>query len=116
MLGEISGQVQNSIQQLPATNPEQNQLKETLSKLQQWVEKLPEKAAKPEDKADVLQHIEKIADVSQKPKDQQDQGIIRTALKVFKGFKSDVDETISDSKTLLTEFDDLVAQIKSLFP
>jgi uncharacterized protein YjbI with pentapeptide repeats len=115
-LGKISGQVQNSIQQLPATNPEQNQLKETLSKLQQWVEKLPEKAAKPEDKADVLQHIEKIADISQQPKDQQDQGIIRTALKVFKGFKSDVDETISDSKTLLTEFDDLVAQIKSLFP
>ena len=80
------------------------------------VEKLPEKAAKPEDKADVLQHIEKVAEVSQKPKDQQDQGIIRTALKIFKGFKSDVGETISDSKTLLTEFDDLVAQIKSLFP
>jgi methyl-accepting chemotaxis protein len=112
-LGTISGQVQNSIQQLPATNPEQTQLKEILNKLQQWVEKLPEPTIKSQDKADALQQVETIAK-SASETTEQNKGILRTALKALKGFSAEVNETVSDSNKIINEVNELFKQIKAI--
>ena len=112
-LGTISGQVQNSIQQMPANNPEQNQLKETLSKLQQWIEKLPEPTIESQQKANALQQVETIAKSSGESSE-KNKGLISNAVNALKVFKSDVSDILEDSKEIIKEVNDIFKELKSL--
>lgn len=83
-LGEINGNVSQTIQQLPA---EQNDLKALLSQLQTLINnsRLPER-----DKKEALAETKTIAETAGKPKEEQE-SIVRKTLRYFKGLSADME-------------------------
>ncbi len=83
-LGEISGTVTNTINQLPdSPQPEQPGFKELLVQLQKSIEAEPE--LKLEDKAEALEQVKVLAEAGQNPREGKMQKLAGTAIKILKG-------------------------------
>ena len=83
-LGEISGTVTNSINQLaPSSSPDIAGIKELLAQLQAAIEselELPD-----EDKAEALEQVKTLAEAVQKPENNFLQRAAKTSMKILKG-------------------------------
>ncbi|MBE9004901.1 pentapeptide repeat-containing protein [Fortiea sp. LEGE XX443] len=91
-IGAISGNVTNTINQLPPSpEPEKPGIKELLTELQAAIE--ADKNLGDEDKAEALEQIQAIAEAGQKPEDGTMQKIAKTALKFLKGTIADLPTT-----------------------
>jgi len=83
-LGAISGNVTNTISQLPdTTNPNEPSLKELLTQLQALIES--ESELNEEDKVEALEQVKVLAESGQKPEDSTLQKLAKTAVKILKG-------------------------------
>lgn len=83
-LGEISGTVTNTINQLPnSPQPNQPGIKELLTELQKSVEAEPE--LKPEDKAEALEQVKVLAEAGLNPQEGRMKKLAGTAIKILKG-------------------------------
>lgn len=82
-LGEmdISGQVINTINQLPDSPSDQLGIKELLIQLQKAVEEEVELSI--EDKADLLEQVKSLAEAKQAPEPEKREGLARKARKMF---------------------------------
>jgi uncharacterized protein YjbI with pentapeptide repeats len=81
-LGAISGNVTNTISQLP-DNPNEPSLKELLTQLQALIES--ESELNEEDKVEALEQVKVLAESAQKPEDSTLQKLAKTAVKILKG-------------------------------
>lgn len=91
-LGSISGNVTNTINQLPeSTDPNQPSLKELLTQLQTAIES--ETELPNEDKAEALEQVKTLAETGQKPEDSAMQKAGKTAMKILKGTTAGLSET-----------------------
>ena len=91
-LGEISGDVTNTINQLPDALPSNEPgLKELLSQLQVAIEAEPE--LPDEDKAEALEQVKVLAEAGQNPEDNFLQKAAKTAMKILKGTTAGLSET-----------------------
>ena len=83
-VGEISGSVTNTINQLPtSSNPDILGIKELLAQLQAAIE--AESELPDEDKAEALEQVKKLAEAGQKPEDNVLQKAAKTSMKILKG-------------------------------
>lgn len=83
-LGEISGTVTNTINQLPdSPQPNQPGIKELLNELQKSVEAEPE--LKPEDKAEALEQVKVLAEAGLNPQEGRMKKLAGTAIKILRG-------------------------------
>ncbi|BCL35769.1 pentapeptide repeat-containing protein [Nostoc sp. MS1] len=83
-LGEISGTVTNTINQLPtAQEPEKPGIKELLTQLQAAIE--AETDLSDEDKAEALEQVQALAEAGKNPQEETKQKAAKTALKILKG-------------------------------
>ncbi len=91
-LGSISGNVTNTLNQLPeSVTPNQPSLKELLTQLQAAIESEPE--LPDEDKAEVLKQVPILAEAAQKPKDPTMHRAAKNALTFLKGTTVGMSET-----------------------
>lgn len=106
-IGAISGNVTNTINQLP-DNTEEPGIKELLTELQLAIE--ADTNLTDEDKEEALKQVKTIAEVGQKPQDQGMQKIVKNALKFLKGTIADLPSTVELVQTcgkvfpLVTQF------------
>lgn len=106
-IGAISGNVTNTINQLP-DNAEETGIKELLTELQLAIE--ADTNLSNEDKEEALKQVQTIAEVGQKPQDQGMQKIVKNALKFLKGTIADLPSTVELVQTcgkvfpLVTQF------------
>jgi hypothetical protein len=90
-LGEISGQVTNTINQLPASlQPDEPGIKELLEQLQQAIESAEE--LKPEDKAEALKQVQALAEAGKDPAEAEKKNMAKSAIRWFKGMLTELAE------------------------
>ncbi|MGB2925239.1 MAG: pentapeptide repeat-containing protein, partial [Limnothrix sp.] len=88
-LGEISGNVTNTINQLPdSPDPDKPNIKELLSQLQAAIN--AENELGTDDKADALEQIRTFAEAAQNPSDSGNQKLAKTASRVLKGILAEM--------------------------
>jgi uncharacterized protein YjbI with pentapeptide repeats len=93
-LGTISGNVTNTINQLPdASEPEQPNLKELLTQLQQAIEN--DSDLSDLDKADLLEQVQALAEAKQTEEPAKKEGLARKARKMFEATLSSLPQTAS---------------------
>ena len=90
-IGTISGNVTNTIGQLPEDSAEKAELKALLQQLQAAIEAEPE--LEPEDKAEALEQVKTLAEAGQKPEDGAMKKAAKTAVKILKGTTAGLAET-----------------------
>ncbi|HIK04059.1 MAG TPA: pentapeptide repeat-containing protein [Trichormus sp. M33_DOE_039] len=91
-IGAISGNVTNTINELPASpEPDKPGIKELLTELQTAIE--ADNNLGEEDKAEALEQVKAIAEAGQKPEDGAMQKAAKTALKFLKGTIADLPTT-----------------------
>ena len=84
VVGEVSGSVTNSINQLSSSpDPDTLGLKELLTQLQKSIE--TETRLSEEDKAEALEQVKMLAEAGQNPEDNGLQKTAKTAMKILKG-------------------------------
>ncbi|MEH1827135.1 MAG: pentapeptide repeat-containing protein [Nostoc sp.] len=92
-IGAISGNVTNTINQLPdSLEADKPGIKEILTQLQAAIE--ADTTLSDEDKAEALKQVKSIAEAGKKPKDGAMQKIAKTALKFLKGTIADLPTTV----------------------
>ncbi len=97
-IGAISGNVTNSINQLPeSTEPDQSGIKELLTHLQSAIK--TDTNLSDEDKAEALEQLQKIAEAGQKPEDEGVQKIVKKSVTFLKGIISDLPSAVELVKT-----------------
>jgi uncharacterized protein YjbI with pentapeptide repeats len=83
-LGNISGNVINTINQLPdTTHPNQPNLKELLTQLQAAIEGEKDPSLSDGDKTDLLEEVKNLAEAKQTEEPTQKEGLARKAKKIF---------------------------------
>ncbi|WP_017315825.1 pentapeptide repeat-containing protein [Mastigocladopsis repens] len=83
-LGDISGTVINTINELPKSpEPEKPGIKELLTQLQEAIE--AEKDLPEEDKAEALEQVKTLAEAGKNPQEGEKQKEAKTAIKILKG-------------------------------
>ncbi|WP_226883652.1 pentapeptide repeat-containing protein [Allocoleopsis franciscana] len=93
-LGTISGNVTNTINQLPdASEPDQPNLKELLTQLQQAIEN--DSNLSDPDKADLLEQVQVLAEAKQTEEPAKKEGLARKARKMFDATLSSLPQTAS---------------------
>ncbi|PSB17830.1 hypothetical protein C7B65_17375 [Phormidesmis priestleyi ULC007] len=81
-LGEISGNVTNTINQLPeSSEPEQLSIKTLLTQLQQAIESDADLSTP--DKSDLLEQVKSLAEAKKAEEPEKREGIVRKAMKMF---------------------------------
>jgi hypothetical protein len=110
-IGEISGIVTNTINQLPAS-PQSDQpgIKELLTELQTAIE--AETDLSDDDKAEALEQVKTLAEVGKNPQDSTLQKAGKTAMKILKGTLAGLPTTA----TLLEACSKLLPMIAKLLP
>ncbi|MGB7444073.1 MAG: pentapeptide repeat-containing protein [Coleofasciculaceae cyanobacterium] len=108
-IGAISGNVTNTINQLPdSPEPDKPGIKELLTELQSAIEADPNLSD--EDKAEALEQVQAIAEAGHKPEDGAMQKMVKTALKLLKGTIADLPSAVELVQTcgklfpLITKF------------
>ena len=113
-LGEISGTVTNTINQLPASsNPNHPGIKEVLVQLQAVLESADEVALKPEDKADALEQVKVLAEAAQKPEEEK-KTLGAKAVRFLRRVVDAVPTALPTASKLVEEVNKLVPAIVSL--
>jgi uncharacterized protein YjbI with pentapeptide repeats len=108
-LGEISGNVTNTINQLQqSSNPEAAQLADLLKQLQSTIEAEP--ALTPEDKTEALEQVGTLAKAGQNPQDGTLKKLAATAIKILKGTIA----SLPSATQTVTEVTKLVGAIATL--
>lgn len=108
-LGEISGSVTNTINQLQqSSNPETAQLADLLKQLQSTIEAEP--ALTPEDKTEALEQVGTLAKAGQNPQDGTLKKLASTAIKILKGTIA----SLPSATQTVTEVTQLVGAIATL--
>lgn len=111
LLGEISGTVTNTINQLPtSSDPDQPGLRELLSQLQAAIE--AERELNDEDKAEALEQVKVFAEAGQKPEEGALRKAAKTAMKILKGTIAGLPsatELVQESSKLLVAISALLA-------
>jgi uncharacterized protein YjbI with pentapeptide repeats len=93
-LGTISGNVTNTINQLPdVSEPDQPNLKELLKQLQQAIEN--DSDLSDPDKADLLEQVQVLAEAKQTEEPAKKEGLARKARKMFEATLSSLPQTAS---------------------
>jgi uncharacterized protein YjbI with pentapeptide repeats len=82
-LGDISGTVTNTINELPSAESEKPGIKELLTQLQAAIE--AEKDLPEEDKAEALEQVKTLAEAGKNPQEGEKQKEAKTAMKILKG-------------------------------
>jgi uncharacterized protein YjbI with pentapeptide repeats len=91
-LGELSGTVTNTINQIPdPTHPDQPNLKDLLTQLQQLI--TSDTDLSDTDKADLLEQVQALATAGQTPEPTQKEGLARKAKKMFDATLNSLPET-----------------------
>jgi hypothetical protein len=103
-LGEINGNVSQTIQQLPS---EQGELKILLGQLQTLIN---DSSLKPDDKQEALTETKTIAEAANKP-DEEKQSAVRKTLRYFKGLAED----LKDLPETALKIGAVVTKISGLF-
>lgn len=108
-IGAISGNVTNTINQLPdSPEPDKPGIKELLTELQAAIEADPNLSD--EDKAEALEQVKAIAEAGQQPEDGAMQKMAKNAMKFLKGTIADLPSTVELVQTcgkllpLITKF------------
>ncbi|NEQ66294.1 MAG: low-complexity protein [Symploca sp. SIO2D2] len=108
-IGEVSGNVTNTISQLhDAPEPDKPGIKELLAELQAAIEADPNLSE--EDKTDALYQVQALAEAGQKPGDGAMQKMAKRAIKFLKGTIADLPSTVQLVQTcsnlfpIITEF------------
>jgi hypothetical protein len=108
-IGEISGNVTNTINQLPGSpEPDKPGIKELLTELQSAIE--ADSNLSDEDKAEALEQVKAIAEAGQKPEEGAMQKMAKNAMKFLKGTIADLPSTVELVQTcakllpLITKF------------
>lgn len=108
-LGEISGNVTNTINQLQqSSNPEATQLADLLKQLQSTIEAEP--ALTPQDKTEALEQVGTLAKAGQNPQDGTLKKLAATAIKILKGTIA----SLPSATQTVTEVTKLVGAIATL--
>jgi uncharacterized protein YjbI with pentapeptide repeats len=93
-IGAISGNVTNTINQLPdSPEPDKPGIKELLTELQAAIE--TDTSLSDDDKAESLEQVKTIAEAGQKPEDGAMQKMAKTAIKILKGTVAGLPSTTS---------------------
>ncbi len=110
-LGEISGAVTNTINQLPsALDPAQPGIKELLTQLQAAIEAAQELSI--EDKADGLEQVKIVAELGQNPQNPEKEGIWRKAKKIL---NAPIQlQGLPETATIVKAFGDILPAIAKL--
>jgi uncharacterized protein YjbI with pentapeptide repeats len=107
-LGEISGAVTNTINELPASSePEKLGIKELLTQLQAAIE--ADTNLNQEDKAEALEQVKTLAEAGKSPQQGTVQKAAKTAIKILKGTIA----SLPGATTLVEEFNKLLPLISS---
>ncbi len=108
-IGEISGNVTNTVNQLPdSPEPNKSGIKELLTELQAAIE--ADTNLSDEDKAEALEQVKTMAEAGQKPEDGAMQKMAKNAMKFLKGTIADLPSTVELVQTcgkllpLITKF------------
>jgi uncharacterized protein YjbI with pentapeptide repeats len=89
--GDISGQVTNTINQLPASpQPDEPGIKELLEQLHQAIENAEE--LKPEDKAEALKQVQALAEAGKDPAEPEKKNGAKSAIRWLKGMLTELAE------------------------
>jgi uncharacterized protein YjbI with pentapeptide repeats len=110
VLGNISGTVTNTINQLPTIDSDQPNLKELLKQLQAVIES--ESELNDEDKVEALEQVQVLAEAGKNPDDGALKKAAKIAIKVLKGTAAslpDAAELVKGSQSLLTTISMLLA-------
>jgi hypothetical protein len=109
-MGTISGNVTNTISQLPDSSaPDKPGIKEILTDLIGAIES--DTNLSEEDKAEALEQVKKIAEAGQKPEEESMQKIAKNALTFLKGLIVDLPSTAE----LVVSCGNLIPVIKQFF-
>ncbi|WP_341527251.1 pentapeptide repeat-containing protein [Nostoc sp. UHCC 0302] len=107
-LGDISGTVTNTINQLPTSpEPEKPGIKELLAQLQSAIE--ADTNLNQEDKAEALEQVKALAEAGKSPQEGTVQKAAKTAIKILKGTIA----SLPSATTLVEEFNKLLPLISS---
>jgi uncharacterized protein YjbI with pentapeptide repeats len=97
-IGAISGNVTNSINQLPeSSKSEEPGIKELLTQLKSAIE--TDTNLSDEDKSEALEQVQKIAEAGQQPEDEGVQKIVKKSVTFLKGIISDLPSAVELVKT-----------------
>ena len=100
-IGAISGNVTNSINQLPeSSESDEPGIKELLTQLQTAIE--TDTNLSNEDKAEALEQVQKIAEAGQQPEDEGVQKIVKKSVTFLKGIISDLPSAVELVKSCAT--------------
>jgi hypothetical protein len=109
-MGEISGNVTNTINQLPDhSNPNQPNLKDLLKQLQTAIEN--EKELDEDDKIQALEQVKTLAEASQNPQETKMQKLAKGARNTLKGIVS----SLPDAAKLVESVNQLLPTILKIF-
>jgi uncharacterized protein YjbI with pentapeptide repeats len=108
-LGDISGTVTNTINELPSSSePDKPGIKELLAQLQTAIE--AEENLPPEDKAEALEQVKALAEAGKNPQEGAMQKAAKTAIKILKGTVA----SLPDATKLVEECGKLLPLISQL--
>jgi len=103
--GEISGNVTNTINQLPASpDPARSGLRELLTKLQDLIQNTAGLAE--EDKAEALNHVKALAEIGKNPNEKSKS---KSILRWFKGFFSELPDAAETAKDVIESVAEIFA-------
>ncbi len=113
-LGDISGQVTNTINQLPDTpDSTQPNLKDLLTQLQTALQTDPNLSE--DDKAEALSQIQTLAQAGQSPQQPEQKTLAKRALQMLTGIITTATATLTGTTGLLTAWNKLQPLIKGIF-
>ncbi len=109
-LGEISGNVTNTINQLPeSSEPEQLSIKTLLTQLQQAIESDADLSTP--DKSDLLEQVKSLAEAKKAEEPEKREGIVRKAMKMFDATL----KSLPDTAKIVEACSNTVSRSKSSF-
>jgi uncharacterized protein YjbI with pentapeptide repeats len=112
-LGDISGQLINSINQLPDPTDDRPTLKTILTELQTAI--TSDSTLSDEDKAEALTQTKAIADAGQDPKKPEQKTIAKRALQMITGIAAGATATLTGTTGLLQSWEKLQPLLKTIF-
>jgi len=109
-LGDISGTVTNTINQLPDSPSGETGLKELLAQLQAVLESADPQLLSPDDKADALEQVKLLAEAAQAPEPEK-QAKASKAKRFLQRIVDAIPTSVPIATTLLTQINQLMPQI-----
>ncbi|WP_286132679.1 pentapeptide repeat-containing protein [Leptolyngbya sp. O-77] len=112
-LGELSGTVTNTIQQIPAS-AEGDQLRELLTQLQATLLGADDAALSPDDKTDALAEVKLLAEAAQQPDPEQKKTLAGKAMRSLKRIAGGIPTAVPATTALIESVNKLLPAIATL--